>query len=210
MSVKEALAPKPVPAPIAAPAPVVVKPVPAPVAPKPVAVAPIATPPVVAQKPAAPATQLPSVVKTRPKPVAVVKAAAPAARPAKPKAPVLAAVPKPIKSAATVLKPSPQKPQAAAPAPIATPAEEKLLTFDTPTPAFRATQANRAEELHSITARSAHECPNCTAVIKPNTKRCGCGFEIVGAESQIPALSLSPEERDAFMAALSPSPRTKG
>jgi hypothetical protein len=212
-----AAAPTPKPAPIAiASAP---KPVAQPVAAKP---APKPTAAVQAAPAAKPAPAAPPVVvrksqpqKAAPKPVMM---PAPIAKPAPVPAPVieatkphtpppLVAVPAPSapsRPAATVLKPV--TPPAALPN-----AAESPLTFDRPTPAFKATQASRAEEVHSITARSTHECPNCTATIKPNTKRCGCGFELVSTENQIPALSLSPEEQAAFMAALTPSaPRNKG
>jgi hypothetical protein len=160
--------------------------------PRPTRIAPADIPPIqapkkaVALKPAAvKATAAPKKQHpVRPKLIAP-SAPPPAARPA----PVVTVVSQPV------VQPKP------APAMI-TP---KPVVYDKPTPAFNATQTTKAGSVIPISARSpAHECPNCTATVRPGAKRCGCGFELTAGDNQIPALSLSPEERAAFMAALAP------
>ena len=187
VAVREALAPKPIAAPIAAPparAPVQAAPAPvqAPL-PKPTSPAPK---PVVAS-PAPPAAP-PKLVVRAPAPVVHAKPAA-VHKPERPKAPTV------------VQRPAPA-PIAAAPAPVARAVPEIL---DKPTPSFRASQASRAQQIAPAPPKTnSHECGNCSAKVPLNAKRCRCGFELPLAASQIPSLSLSPEERAAFLAALAP------
>lgn len=42
------------------------------------------------------------------------------------------------------------------------------------------------------------ECPNCTAVVQPGTKRCRCGFVFVDGDSDMPTLALGPGELAAI------------
>src|SRR6185436_8148832 len=74
-----------------------------------------------------------------------------------------------------------------------------------PTPAFQVTQATKAAQATAaVTRPSLQDCENCGAKVPPDVKRCRCGFEVSQSASQIPSLSMSPEERAAFRAALAP------
>ncbi len=75
-----------------------------------------------------------------------------------------------------------------------------------PTPAFRASQANKAAQIAvASSVPGPNECPNCMAKIPPHARRCRCGFELPTSTSNIPALPMTPAERAAFLAALAPS-----
>jgi hypothetical protein len=186
VAVREVLAPKPAPAPIAAP-PV---PVPAPVQAAPMTPAPAVLKPAAAsaQKAAAP-TPAPKAIAQAPAPRPVVAAKpAPAHRPAPGRA--TAAPPPAPTPVATVVR-------------VATPPTPAIV--DKPTPSFRASQASRAQQIVAAPANAnSQECGNCSAKVPLNVRRCRCGFELPLAASQIPSLSMSPEDRAAFLAALAP------
>lgn len=75
-----------------------------------------------------------------------------------------------------------------------------------PTSVFRTTQATKAARIAAApSAPASQECPNCMAKVPIRTKRCRCGYELPLSASQIPSLTMSPEDRAAFLAALSPS-----
>jgi len=103
---------------------------------------------------------------------------------------------------------APSLASASAPTSSAPPRPTKAATpsaSSNPTAAFRASQTAKAEQVRTSGSTSAkQECPNCYAKLAPETKRCRCGFELPQAASQIPSLSMSPEDRAAFLAALAP------
>lgn len=175
VAVREVLAPKPAPAPM----------------PAPVQTAPV--------KPAAAVSK--SVAAPAPAPKLVVRAPAPVA-PAKP-APVHKPAPVRAKPPAAMPRPRPA-PAPVAVAPRAAPPPAPVV-LDKPTPSFRASQASRAQQIAPTpTKTNSQECGNCSAKVPLNAKRCRCGFELPLAASQIPSLSMSPEDRAAFLAALAP------
>jgi hypothetical protein len=81
---------------------------------------------------------------------------------------------------------------------------ETAATSTAAPPAFVARQSAHARKILADAARNAtKECPNCTASVPVQVKRCRCGFEFPSGECQIPPLILSAEERAAIVQALS-------
>lgn len=153
---------------------------------------------------------------SRPTPVSVRETLAP---------PVPAAAPPPpLKAVAKPLTPTPMRPpvvvptinptpvsmtqvrQEPAPRPVPALVPNRNDTRE-PTPAFRSTQATKAEQITTappppMTKPTGQDCPNCCGKVAPNTKRCRCGYELPSSANQMPALAMSPEDRDAMLAAL--------
>jgi hypothetical protein len=165
---------------------------------------PPAAPPTKASVPVgAPTAALPAALQNpksslTAKPVATAPIVAPPARPAAsttPKAPIARATAAP----AVVHRPAPA-PAPAADIPSFTPAPTRK-----PTPIFNSAQAGRAAQLAPVTSTPTQlECPNCSSKVPARAKRCRCGYEMPLSASQIPSLTMSPEDRAAFLAALSP------
>lgn len=73
-----------------------------------------------------------------------------------------------------------------------------------PSAAFRAQQSARAQAILQAQLKNAtKECPNCTASVPLKATKCRCGFEFADGQCQIPPLTLSAEERNALLQALS-------
>jgi hypothetical protein len=118
---------------------------------------------------------------------------------AKPSAPKTNGSPVSVKP---VLQPAPLPTPVAAPAPVVVQPSAKE-----PTPAFRSSQATRAEQIAApvaaATPKSAtQDCPNCCAKVAATVKRCRCGYELPTSANQMPALAMSAEDRAAMLAAL--------
>ncbi len=64
-----------------------------------------------------------------------------------------------------------------------------------PTPVAAAT-VKTAPRLYATPDKK--DCPNCTASVVLNATRCRCGYEFSSSEQNIPALTMSEEERAAF------------
>ncbi len=114
------------------------------------------------------------------------------------RAPIVVAAPTPsiVPTASADIAPL-SKPVAPAPVVVApTP-----LVSRKPTPVFSAVQTTKAA---AVVNTGSQECPNCTAKVPANATRCGCGFEMPQSSSQMPGLSMSAEDREAFLALLSP------
>jgi len=162
-------------------------------------------PPSITAKPAAPmeARTEPKRPAVAPMPVPVILRAAPAPPPTKvasekPKAPVALVSHKP--AALPTRAPVVPTPPAAVTVVVAPP-----TLAPKPTPAFRSSQATKAAQIARPSSAPAKlECPNCSAKVAANAKRCRCGFEMPLSASQIPSLSMSPEDRAALLAALAP------
>jgi hypothetical protein len=150
-----------------------------------------------------------------PMPVREVLAPPVAAVPAKSTAKLATVTPAPIKTAAK--PPASARPSIVAPANMPTPAIAKpaqmpkppvpVLTqvnAREPSPAFRATQATKAEQISAPAPAkpTSQDCPNCYAKVAVNAKRCRCGYELPTTASQMPALAMSPEDRAAMLTAL--------
>lgn len=174
-----------------------------PISAKPVSVRDALVPkPTLASRPPMPthvAPPLPPLVETTP-PVQVVRQ-----DPPKPKVMPMANL-APAERVAPANTPAPPRPVPQARASATPPAP---AIGDAPTPSFRASQATKAEQITAAPARpTAQECPNCSANVPLNVRRCRCGFEMPNP-SQIPSLAMSPEDRAAFLAALAPTRRDR-
>lgn len=127
---------------------------------------------------------------------------APTPVPAKQAAPA----PQPVSKPAPVAKPAqPQVKPIPIPTPTLSRARPVPAITQKPTPAFRTTQASKAEQVVSSSQPNPQECPNCSARVAPEAKRCRCGYELPQSASQIPSLSMSAEDQAAFLAALTPA-----
>lgn len=192
---REALAPKPVPKPT--PKPTLAPPPPAPAriappAPLEVAARPVTPKPIAAPAPAAPAPH----IAAAPAPVITVRQIEAPPKPVAPK------VEPPRVQALAATPPAPVRAQTAPAARKTAPAP---VLLDRATPSFRAAQATKAAQAAPASAPpKALDCPNCSAKVPLTVKRCRCGFEMPHFASQIPSLALSAEDREAFLAALSP------
>ncbi len=77
----------------------------------------------------------------------------------------------------------------------------------TPTDDFRATQALLAQHLFHAAPASWQYCPHCSAAVRADATRCGCGFELSSGASLMPALAAPTEKRTAAeVPAAIPSP----
>jgi ribonuclease E len=127
-------------------------------------------------------------------PVVVKKVSAPAkpAPVAKPVAPKVSQAPVEIKR---------DVPPVTAPTPTPVAVRETVVE---PTPAFRDSQATKAEQIAApVPPKSAtQDCPNCCAKVAASVKRCRCGYELPTSANQMPALAMSAEDRAAMLAAL--------
>jgi hypothetical protein len=202
ISVREVVAPKPTPVLVSPPPVLTQAPPPAVTPPKLTVIAETKPPAAAVVKPATPKpTPIAIAKKETPRPVV----AAPVPKPAMPPKPVAIGKPVPVRAAAPTVVAKPV--QRAVPNEVsALAALTTPLVLDKPTPSFRASQANKAEQVKVAPAQPAtsQDCPNCYGKVAPNAKRCRCGFEMPLAASQIPSLSLSAEDRAAFLAALAP------
>lgn len=102
-------------------------------------------------------------------------------------------------------RPAPAAAKSAPPPSAAAPTPPARSTTSAPptTPRARekpapAVQSGAADKV------ATQECPNCSAKVPVGVARCGCGFEIASVASEMPSLPMSPEDRDAFLAALDP------
>jgi hypothetical protein len=135
---------------------------------------------------------------------------------AKPMPKPAAIIPTPIRTAAK--QPAPTRPSVVLPVNAPTPAIAKPMQAPKPpsipvltqvnarepSPAFRSTQAAKAEQIAAPTPAkpTSQDCPNCYAKVAANSKRCRCGYELPVTASQMPGLAMSPEDRAAMLTAL--------
>ncbi|HKQ31335.1 MAG TPA: hypothetical protein VJS66_08625 [Burkholderiales bacterium] len=163
------------------------------------------------QEPLAPPAAAPAPHKAAVKPAAI-------AKPVTDLAPPIAPAPKTAARPVTVAKPvaalAPPMVTREIPQPVPQPAPvTRHVNIGEPTPAFRETQAAKAEQIAPPPPpkkTAGQDCPNCCAKVAPNAKHCRCGYELPSSANQMPALSMSPEDRAAMLAALGLNRETGG